>query len=84
MIVRPASWYMPVVRGIGGEDYQIIGLPFDTKAEAEKLAKRRMKEYPAGKQKVVPSTDKKFWGIYEKISYNHIPEQHRYPGGKKK
>jgi N-acetyl-beta-hexosaminidase len=75
---------MSVVKTIKGDFYHIIEAPFDTKAEAEKLAKKRMKEYPAGKQKVVPSKDKKFWGVYEKVSYDHIPEQHRYPEGRKK
>jgi hypothetical protein len=81
MTIKLPNWYMPIVRGINGEDYQLIMPPFETKAEADKLAKRRSKEYPVGNQKVVPSKDKKFWGVYEKLRYDHIPEQHRHPKG---
>lgn len=77
---KPYEWfYMPIRKTIKGEMYHIIDLPFDTKSEAGTLAKKRAKEYPAGNQKVIPSKTKKYWGVYEKVSWDHMPEMHRHP-----
>jgi hypothetical protein len=84
MTLKLPNWYMPIVKTIKGDFYQIIYPPCGSKAEAEKLARRREKEHPSGNQKVIPTKDKKFWGVYEKVTYDHIPEQHRYPGEKRK
>ena len=78
-MIKPHEWYMPVSKTIKGEMYQIIEFPFDTKSKAESLAKKRAKEYPAGMHKVIPSKTKKYWAVYEKVSWDHMPEQHRHP-----
>jgi hypothetical protein len=78
-MTKTNSWYMPVVRSINGVKYQIIELPFELKEAAVTFAKKRNREFPAGDQRVVPSKDRKWWGVYEKLTYGHIPEQHRNP-----
>jgi hypothetical protein len=84
-MTKPNSLHvMPVVKTIKGDFYHIIELPFESKEVAVAFAKNRNREYPAGVQKVIPSKDRKFWGVYEKVTYDHIPEQHLHPKGGKK
>jgi hypothetical protein len=78
---------MPITRTLKGVLYHLIEFPFLSQIDAKTCAQKRAREYPMGKQVVLPSKDRKCWGAYEKVNFDKVREFDRKLGivkGRKK